>query len=153
MLSRKLKPHQPCTFHVFRAMVGRGAPPPPVLPAGLSSSCQELACLQVDLLVALYRVELALGVQQLRGRAATSTARLQASISRRDQQSAIFGSRSGSQVKKDEARVQRAQQVEAEALCVAGIPLPPGSARSALRCAAIAAHGLGKAWVRKHSSV
>ena len=59
-----------------------GVPPPPVLPAGLSSSCQELACLQVDLLVALYRVELALGVQQLRGRAATSTARLQASIGR-----------------------------------------------------------------------
>lgn len=85
-----------------------------VLPAGLPSSAQELACVHVDLLVAYFRVELALGVDELKGKAVTSTARLLATISKRDQQAAIFGSRTISEMKRDEAKVARKQQVRAQ---------------------------------------
>jgi hypothetical protein len=83
----------------------------PVPPAGLPSSMQELACLHVDLLVAYFRMELALGVEDLKDKAATSTARLLATISKRDKQAAIFGTRTTSEMKRDEAKVAKQQQV------------------------------------------
>ncbi len=70
--------------------------------------------MHVDLLVAYFRVELALGVEELKGKAATSTARLLATISKRDQQAAIFGSRTISEMKWDEAKVARKQQVRVQ---------------------------------------
>jgi hypothetical protein len=56
-------------------------------------------------------VALVQGAEHLKGRAAATTARLLAAIAKRDQQAAIFGSRTRSQVKRDEARVQRSGQV------------------------------------------
>jgi hypothetical protein len=52
---------------------------------------QELACVHVDVLAALYRVELAVGVAEQTATALSKQARLQDTVERREAQSNIFG--------------------------------------------------------------
>lgn len=68
----------------------------------------ELACAHVDVLAALYRVELAIGVSEQLSQAQTKQQRLVDSIARREAQSSIFGTRTIKEKRLDEARVMAA---------------------------------------------
>jgi hypothetical protein len=59
--------------------------------AGMPDTDQELACVHVDVLAALYRVELAVGVAEQTATALSKQAKLQDSVERREAQSNIFG--------------------------------------------------------------
>ncbi len=57
----------------------------------MSDTEQELACLHADVMSALFRVELKIGVAEQQARANNKLTRMQDSLEKRDTQSAIFG--------------------------------------------------------------
>lgn len=75
---------------------------------GMPDTDAELACLHVDVLAALYRVELAVGLAEQVAQSSGKQARLADSVARREAQSSIFGSRTAKEKRLDEARMQQA---------------------------------------------
>lgn len=92
----------------------RAHPPacPPTVnhhPPGLSPSEQELACLHVDLVALLARVELGIGCQEQGSRATLRRTRLAEEQATRAAQSSIFGGRTMVQAKRDEQQLAAAE--------------------------------------------
>ncbi len=69
---------------------------------------QELACLHVDVLALLARVELGLGVAEQQNRATARRTRVLEEQAQRTAQSSIFGARNSTEVARDEARLAAA---------------------------------------------
>ncbi|KAG2453644.1 hypothetical protein HYH02_001857 [Chlamydomonas schloesseri] len=72
---------------------------------GMTASEQELACLQVDVLALLARVELGLGVAEQQGRATARRTAVLEEQAKRTAQSSIFGQRNAAELARDEARL------------------------------------------------
>lgn len=57
----------------------------------MSDTEQDLACLHADVLAALFRVELKIGVCEQQARSSTKVSKMQETVSKRESQAAIFG--------------------------------------------------------------
>lgn len=77
-------------------------------PPGLPDSDQELAHLHVDILAAVYRVELAIGVAEQQASAQAKQTRLADGIKRREDQSNIFGVRTMKEKRLDDIKLEKA---------------------------------------------
>lgn len=76
----------------------------------MSNTEQDLSCLQVDALLIVARLELALGLQGAAARTSERQRRLQAAIVRRDQQADVIGARTRKERREDAAVVDAAGQ-------------------------------------------
>ncbi len=63
------------------------------LVSGMSDTEQDLACLHADAVAALFRVELKIGVCEQRARSDYKVSKMQETVAKREEQSAIFGVR------------------------------------------------------------
>ncbi len=82
-----------------------------------ASCAQELACLHTDVLAALFRVEMAVGVAEQRSQAQGKQTRLVEAIRKREAQSNIFGVRTMKEKRIDD---------------VSGVVLPPERINAAI---------------------
>lgn len=83
------------------------------VPAGMQFTEQELACLHVDLLMLLYRMELAVGLEEQARLAAGRRSQLLAAAERRDAQATIFGERTLHERRQDAAMAIEAGRLPA----------------------------------------
>ena len=74
----------------------------------MPDSEQELACLHVDLLALLLRVELSIGVREQQAKADSKQGRLVAATERREAKSNIYGVRTMKEKRMDELRMEAA---------------------------------------------
>ncbi len=83
------------------------------LVAALPDTDAELACLHTDLLAALFRVEMAIGVSEQQAAATGKQSKLIDKVQRREAQSNIFGVRTMKEKRLDELRIVEAASTPA----------------------------------------